>query len=277
MTLPSAAPSQSPLHRVKRRFGLKVKLTGMMLLTISAIAAIVHIPWVYISRQNVKQMVSVLHDEAFKGAQNDAAAFFDNVLAIQHIILSSLNNGLIDLEDPTGQGQLYLNLLHAHENITWVQIGFANGDFLGAQRRADGLYNLDVRRWDDTLGQLAEPGTDLAVQQRDRAQQAAVFEQTQAANISPGQLDWQVRTFDFVEAEDAWQQVDQTQRDEFYFSPQRPYYQAALATPGESVWTDVYRFRTGNVVGLDAAIAYEDPETGILQGVVSISFGLRRI
>ena len=277
MPLPSAAPALSPLRLAKRHFSLKVKLTGMMLLTISAIAAIVHIPWVYISRQNVKQMVSVLHDEAFQGAQNDAAAFFDNVLAIQHIILSSLDNGLIDIDDPTDQGRLYLNLLHAHENITWVQIGFANGDFLGAQRRDDGLYNLDQRRWDGTLGQLAEPGTDLAAQQRDRAQQAEIFEQTQDANFSPGQLDWQVRTYDFIEEDDAWQQVDQTRREEFYFAPQRPYYEEAVAQPGESVWTDVYRFRTGNVVGLDAAITYNDPETGALRGVVSISFGLRRI
>ena len=277
MPLPSAAPALSPLRLAKRHFSLKVKLTGMMLLTISAIAAIVHIPWVYISRENVKQMVSVLHDEAFQGAQNDAAAFFDNVLAIQHIILSSLDNGLIDIDDPTDQGRLYLNLLHAHENITWVQIGFANGDFLGAQRRDDGLYNLDQRRWDGTLGQLAEPGTDLAAQQRDRAQQAEIFEQTQDANFSPGQLDWQVRTYDFIEEDDAWQQVDQTRREEFYFAPQRPYYEEAVAQPGESVWTDVYRFRTGNVVGLDAAITYNDPETGALRGVVSISFGLRRI
>ncbi|MEM7649689.1 MAG: cache domain-containing protein, partial [Cyanobacteria bacterium P01_A01_bin.70] len=267
----------TPSPQRQRGLSLKVKLTGVMLLGIAAIAAIVHFPWAYISRRNVEQMVSQLHKESFQGARIDAASFFDNVLATQHIILSSLENGLIDADEPTAQGQLYLNLLHANENLTWVQIGFANGDFLGAQRRDDGLYNLDRRQWDGTLGELGAPGSDLAAQQADRKIQANTFLATGDEATLPGKPDWQIETYEFDENEIAWQQVDQSQRDDFYYAPIRPFYTAAWPTPGESVWTDVYRFKTGNVVGLDAAVTYQDPDDNRLRGVISISFGLRRI
>ncbi|MGD1861059.1 MAG: cyclic nucleotide-binding domain-containing protein [Leptolyngbyaceae cyanobacterium] len=266
-----------PIFPHRHSLSLKVKLTGVILLTMTTVAAIVHLPWVFTSRRNVQEIVSQLHEESFQGAQNDTAAFFDNVLALQHIILSSIKNDLIALEEPDDQGQLYLDLLHSHENLTWVQIGFANGDFLGAQRRADGLYNLDRRQWGDTLGELGQPGSDLAAQQAERQRQAERFDQTSDRANQFDSPDWQVETYEFVDGQKGWQQVDQFQRNEFYYAPSRPYYQTALATPGKNVWTDVYRFRTGNVVGLDAAVTYQDPDSGVVQGVVSISFGLRRI
>lgn len=267
----SSSPGNPP-----RGLSLKVKLTGMMLLATTAIAAIVHIPWVYTSRRNVEQIVSQLHEESFHGAQNDAAAFFENVLGLQHIMLSSLDDGLVELGDIEQQGALFLNLLHSHENFTWVQIGFANGDFLGAQRREDGLYNLDVRQWDDPLGTLAEPGTPLAQAQNQRAQQAEALQETGDPSVVSGRPDWRVRTLRFDENQ-GWVQVDRSRREEYYYAPIRPWYQAAAENPGENVWTEVYRFKTGNVVGLDAATTYSDPETGQVRAVVSISFGLRSI
>ncbi|MEM6522106.1 MAG: cyclic nucleotide-binding domain-containing protein, partial [Cyanobacteria bacterium P01_C01_bin.70] len=206
-----------------------------------------------------------------------AAAFFDNVLGTKHVILSSLENGLIELEDPSAQGQLYLNLLHSQEHLAWVQIGFANGDFLGAQRREDGLYHLDKRQWGDRLGELGEPGSALAVAQAEREEQAQVYAQTGELSELLGKPDWQVETYQFSPEDRTLTQVDSNRRHEFYYAPLRPYYQEALENLGETVWTDVYRFRTGNVVGLDAATAYRDPETGVLRGVISISIGLRQI
>ncbi|MEM1311719.1 MAG: hypothetical protein AAGF98_19825, partial [Cyanobacteria bacterium P01_H01_bin.153] len=198
----SPSPTSNP------GLSIKVKLTSMMLLGIAAIAAIVHFPWVFTSRRNVQQMVSQLHEESFRGAQNDAAAFFDNVLGTKHVILSSLENGLIELEDPSAQGQLYLNLLHSQEHLAWVQIGFANGDFLGAQRREDGLYHLDKRQWGDRLGELGEPGSALAVAQAEREEQAQVYAQTGELSELLGKPDWQVETYQFSPEDRTLTQVD---------------------------------------------------------------------
>ena len=246
------------------------------MLTIGMIAAIVHIPWVYTSRRNVNELVSQLQERSFQSAENATASFFDNVVAIKRIITSSFDNGLISLEEPDRQGQLYLNLLYNQENITWVQIGFANGDFLGAQRRSDGLYNLDRRQWGNTLGQLGEPGTPLAAEIEEQAKQVAIYSDTRQWDTSLEQPTRTIETYRFTEDQD-WQKVEETQRPEVYHAPSRPYYMAAAANPGEDVWTNVYVFRTDNVVGLDSAITYEEPEDGRLRAVISVSFGLRHL
>lgn len=268
--MPRLAP-----HR-QRGLSLKIKLTGAILMTIATIAAIVHIPWVYTSRRNVQQMISQLHAESFQGAKLDAAAFFDDMLALQQLILSSFKNDLVDAEDPLAHGQLYLHLLHANPSLSWVQIGFANGDFLGANRRADGLYNLDRRQWDTILGEVGIPGSELEQVQAERKVQALAFAAGET-EISPGQPDWQVATHRFDEGSNLWGVVEQSQRNDHFYAPARPWYQAAWESPDQSVWTDVYRFKTDDVVGLDAAVTYRDPQSNELRGVVSVSFGLRHI
>ncbi|MEM9005142.1 MAG: cyclic nucleotide-binding domain-containing protein [Cyanobacteria bacterium P01_F01_bin.86] len=270
LTPPPRARSSQP------RLSLNYKLAGVVLLTIGTIAAIVHIPWAHTSRRNVNELVSQLQERSFQSAENATASFFDNIVAIKRLITSSLDNGLINWKDPAQQEQLYLNLLHNQENITWVQIGFANGDFLGAQRRSDGLYNLDRRQWGETLGELGEPGTPLAEELEKRAQQAERYSDTQQWDTSLKQPTRTIETYRFTENQD-WQKVEETQRQEIYYAPSRPYYLAAAANPGENVWTDVYVFRTDNVVGLDSAITYEDPDDGRLRAVISVSFGLRHL
>ena len=47
--------------------------------------------------------------------------------------------------------------------------------------------------------------------------------------------------------------------------------------PGENVWTDLYVFRTGNAVGLDATTTYRESEDTPIRGVISISFELQQI
>lgn len=142
------AKAASQSVAIPRSLSLKTKITGVMLLTVSAIAAIVHFPWAYTSRQNVDDMVSQINSELMNSTENEVGHLFENILSSKQLITSSLDEGLIQLDDPEVQGRFYLNLLKANENFTWVQFAFANGDYLGAQRRSDGLYNLIQRQWE---------------------------------------------------------------------------------------------------------------------------------
>jgi hypothetical protein len=160
--LANAAPKSAA---IPRSLSLKTKITGVMLLTVSAIAAIVHFPWAYTSRQNVNDMVSQINSEVMDSTENEVDNLFENILSSKQLITSSLDEGLIQLDEPETQGRFYLNLLKANENFTWVQFAFENGDYLGVKRRPDGLYDLIKRQWDDTLGALPEPGSALAEQQ----------------------------------------------------------------------------------------------------------------
>ncbi|MEM6518705.1 MAG: hypothetical protein AAF722_05145, partial [Cyanobacteria bacterium P01_C01_bin.70] len=87
-----------------RNLSLKTKITGVMLLTVSAIAAIVHFPWAYTSRQNVNDMVGQINQEVMNNTQNEVDNLFENILSSQQLIKSSLDDGLFQLEDPEDQG-----------------------------------------------------------------------------------------------------------------------------------------------------------------------------
>ena len=259
-----------------RSLSLKTKITGVMLLTVSAIAAIVHFPWAYTSRQNVDEMVGQINGELMNSTENEVENLFENILSSKQLVKNSLDDGLFELEDPEVQGRFYLNLLQANENFTWVQFAFANGDYLGVQRRPDGFYNLIKRQWDDTLGLLGEPGSDLAEQQAERAKVAEQYLQTQQWQDDFATAQKTVQTYEYQPDGD-WEKVEETVGTEFYYSPIRPFYQAAFENPGENVWTDLYVFRTGNAVGLDATTTYRESEDTPIRGVISISFELQQI
>ena len=259
-----------------RSLSLKTKITGVMLITVSAIAAIVHFPWVYTSRQNVDEMVSQINIELMNSTENEVENLFENILSSKQLIKNSLDDNLFELEDAETQGRFYLNLLQANENFTWVQFAFANGDYLGVQRRPDGLYNVIKRQWDETLGILGEPGSDLAAEQAERAEVAEQYLQDQQWQEDFETAVKTVETYEFLPDGD-WEKVEESVGTEFYYSPIRPFYQAAFENPGENVWTDLYVFRTGNAVGLDATTTYRESEDAPIRGVISISFELQQI
>lgn len=270
---PQVAPDAVAMTR---NLSLKTKITGVMLLTVSAIAAIVHFPWAYTSRQNVNDMVGQINSELMNSTENEVENLFENILSSKQLIKNSLDDGLIQLDEPETQGRFYLNLLQANENFTWVQFAFANGDYLGVQRRPDGFYNLIKRQWDDTLGELGEPGSDLAIQQAERATVAEQYLRDQQWQEDFETAEKTVQTYKFMSDGD-WEKVEETVGTEFYYAPIRPFYQAAFENPGENVWTDLYVFRTGNAVGLDATTTYRASADTPIRGVISISFELQQI
>ena len=270
----SGEPGAKPQDH--RGLSLKTKITGVMLVTVSAIAAIVHFPWAYTSRQNVNEMVGQINSELMRGTENEVGNLFEDILASQQLIKSSLDDGLVELNEPTSQGRFYLNILQAHENFTWVQFAFANGDYLGVQRRPDGLYSLIMRQWDDTLGELGAPGTALAATQAERARRAATYKATQKWDDSYETARKTEEIYQF-RPDGEWLKTGEILGSQVYYAPIRPFYEAAIAQPGESVWTDVYVYSTGNAVGLDAATTYQPVADEPIRGVISISFELRQI
>jgi HAMP domain-containing protein len=261
---------------IGRNLSLKTKITGVMLLTVSSIAAIVHIPWAYTSRQNVDDMVSQINSELMNSTENEVDHLFENILSSKQLIASSLDEGLIQLDDAETQGRFYLNLLKANENFTWVQFAFENGDYLGVKRRPDGLYDLIKRQWDETLGALPEPDSELAAEQAKRAEIAAQYLQDQQLPNDLETAAKTVQTYEF-QTNNAWQILEETIGSEFYYAPIRPFYRDAFERPDENVWTDLYVFKTDNAVGLDAANTYRESENSPIRGVISISFELQQI
>ncbi|MEM8638674.1 MAG: HAMP domain-containing protein [Cyanobacteria bacterium P01_G01_bin.54] len=268
----TATPKPQPSNGLS----LKATLTGVVLITVGLTAAAVHFPWLWTSERNVDDVVSQLNEEVMRGTAQEVEQLFDNVLSAKHLIEDAFDQQLVDPYDPKQQADFYLSLLKANDNFTWVQLGYANGDYLGVQRRADGLFNVIRRQWDEQLGQLAEPGTPLARIQAERAVQVEEYLNTNIWDKTLAPAAKTVDTYNLIDSR--WQKVGASQTAEIYYAPVRPFYQVAAETPGEDAWTDIYVFVTGKAVGIDSSITYSpQPMTGRFLGVISISFELRQI
>jgi len=240
------------------------------------IAAITYFPLASTARRNTEDMVSQLNRRLMASTANEVSNLFANALIIQDFIESNLDSGAVEIDDPEILGRFQLDTLRANDYVTWISLGFANGDYIGAQRRSDGLYSIIRRQWDDTLGILGESGSALAQKQMQRAQLATTFWQDGSWDSATDIAQKTVETFQFSQGQD-WKKIDENQAPELYYAPIRPFYRIAAANPGEQVWTDVYVFSTESALGLDTSKTYQFPGDENIRGVIAISFELRQI
>ncbi|MEM8546298.1 MAG: cyclic nucleotide-binding domain-containing protein, partial [Cyanobacteria bacterium P01_H01_bin.119] len=157
-------------------------------------------------------------------------------------------------------------------SIAAIKIGFANGDFLGVQRLSNDRYRVERYQWDNTLGEQGAPNSDLANRQTQRRQQAAVFEaaQTWPEAERPTHI---TQTVVFNNTDNTWQVISETEDQGILYAPLQPDYKAAIASPNQSVWTQVYALE--NQLSIDSAIAYGGGDTP--QAVISVTLSLQRI
>jgi len=259
------------------RLSLKTTLAGVVLLIVGTTAAMVHFPWVLTSQRNTDSVVSQLNEEVIRGTSQEVERIFDNVLSAKHLIRDVFDRGLVNPYSLEQQESFYLSVLKANANFTWVQLGYANGDYVGVQRRPDGLFNVITRQWDTPLGQRAKVGTPQAQRQAERVQLVDGYLATETWPTNLATALKTIVTYQLTTDGD-FKKTEEVKTSEVYYAPVRPFYKAAAAKPGEDVWTDLYVFKTGNAVGLDSSITYQKPDSKEpFLGVISISFELQQI
>ncbi|MDX2216755.1 MAG: cache domain-containing protein [Oculatellaceae cyanobacterium bins.114] len=226
-------------YKQRRTLSLKAKLAGAILITVSATAAIVHFPWLWASSRNINSIVDQLNEAITRQTSREVGNIFSNVKSAQVLIQSTFLSGMVDLNNKQAREEFYLNVLEANPNLTWVQFGYPNGNYLGLQRGENGRINI--------INRVYNPQTEQATKTVESYQRIGRNLQLIGTETKP----------------------------ETYYAPQRPWYQAAMANRGEQAWTNVYVFATGKVPGIDSAITLEDQ--GRLLGVISIAFDLKQI
>ncbi|MEM9118424.1 MAG: cache domain-containing protein [Cyanobacteria bacterium P01_F01_bin.56] len=220
--------------------GLKTTLVSAMLLTVTATATMVYTPWSWMSRRNIETIVDQTNKEIAVGTSKEVERLFSNAESAQQFIESSLNRNLLDLDDPENREFFFLNVLAATPAFTWVQYGDANGDFLGAQRTANGELHFHDRDW-----QRATQITDAIVNSYE-VREAALFPiESKSYEMNPP-----------------------------YYAPDRPWYQGAAVAPDQRSWT-VYVYRSSGTPGLDVTKAVM-AETG-LAGVIGVGIELNQL
>ncbi|WP_448570588.1 HAMP domain-containing protein [Trichothermofontia sp.] len=222
------------------QINLTTKLLGAVFLIMGTTVMVVHIPWLITARRNIDDIVSYVNNQVTQGTGAEVERIFNNVALVHHFIEQSFLSQ-ISLDNPYKRELFYLKILEANPGFSWLQFGFPNGDFFGANRVSDSLSVVN-RRWND-LEQIALKTSDF-------------YTIDAQGNLKIGRTE--------------------IVREDFY-SPQRSWYKAALETPGEIAWSDVYIFRTSRTPGVSSGLVLKDPDSGDLLGVVSIAFELKQV
>lgn len=231
-------PALAQTEKSWRKIGLKAKLLGAVVLTIGSTALIVHLPWNWTSQRNVDSVVTQVNDDITQGTVREVDNIFSHVEST-HLLIKLMFANLIDLNSPNDRETFYLNLLTSRADFSWLEFGFSNGDFFGANRRQSDEISLIQRDWNPTTRETQKT--------------------TRIYQILPT----------------GRKLLDTEITQEKYYAPQRPWYQDAVNRPNKLVWSDVYVFRTSKQPGINASQTFF--QDGQLVGVASIAFELNRI
>ncbi|MBI4780443.1 MAG: HAMP domain-containing protein [Oscillatoriophycideae cyanobacterium NC_groundwater_1537_Pr4_S-0.65um_50_18] len=225
---------------LKKTPSLKITLAGAVLITISTTAAIVYFPWQLVSERNVDMLIAQTNKEIALATSQEVERLFSSAQSAQELLQSSYINNFVNLSDQKAQEAFLLSALKANPDFTWVQFGYANGDFLGAQRTSEGLLNFHSRDWNEK-------------------------NQTTTATI---------RSYRLVDRQLKQLNSQSMPMNPAFYAPRRPWYQSALKTPGQPAWT-IYVYRSTHAPGMDAAISIE--QQGKTVGVVGVGIELKQL
>ena len=225
--------------------GFKVTLVVAVISMVSTTAAIVYIPWFLNSRKNVDNIIQQVNDAIAASTSRGVVRVFSNVQSTLELTRKMFQNQLIDPKNSQAREAFFLNLLSTQPNFTWIEFGFANGNYFGVQRKKDDKgektlsLNLINRRWDS---------------QKQQNTKNTVSYQLFGEKLLPQR---------------------KLQEIERYNASQRGWYKAAVKNPNKIAWTDIYVFRTSKTPGISASIPVN--EKGGQLGVVSIAFELQQV
>lgn len=225
--------------------GFKATLVLAVVSIVSTTAAIVYIPWFLTSRKNVDNIIQQVNDAIAASTSRGVVRIFSNVQSTLELTKKVFQNELIDPNNPQAREAFFLNLLSTQPNFTWIEFGFANGNYFGVQRKKDDKgektlsLNLMNRRWNS---------------QKQQNTKTTISYQVLGEKLLPQK---------------------KTEEIERYNASQRGWYKAAVKNPDKIAWTDVYVFRTSKTPGISASIPVNQKEKKL--GVVSIAFELQQI
>jgi len=222
----------------RRRWPLERVAAFAAVAIVAMTAAAILAPVWFVGARETETLADRLNAAVALDTRREIEGLFTRIEALQETARSVLAAGAVDIDDRKGRNALFMGLLRADPSISWVSFGFENGDFYGANRRELNRYRLVESRWDP-------------------ARAAAT------------------RVIDYlVDYEGALYPTHSKVVENDYNAVDRSWFQEAHGAQGP-IWTDVYRFASSDLPGLNTAVRVE--QDGDLVGVVSIAIELNRL
>ncbi len=219
---------------------LKTLLVGATVLSVGVTTAVVYIPWRIISNNNVDHLTSQINQETAKNASLEVGLIFKSAQAAQTFLQKASDRNVMALDRKESVEQVFFTLLESRPNLTWVMFGYPNGNFMGIQRTGENTFQLHQRQWNAQEGQSLHTTLSYEV----AGENLRLIKQETEKDSKP------------------------------FYSPDRPWYKSAQATPNETYWTSYVR-RNNNQSSLDSAITFN--KNGNLMGILNLGFDLDQI
>ena len=148
----TAPPVEEPATpRALRKLGLRTALTGLVLLTVTVTALLIHLTWFYASRRNVADVVEQLNRQIVGSVQHEVRATLNDAWSVQEAVQSIFFQEAIKPTDEAKREFIFLALLRSHPTLSWIAVGFPDGGFFGALKAADDEIDMvEVKRNPET-------------------------------------------------------------------------------------------------------------------------------
>jgi adenylate cyclase len=137
--------------RAPRKLGLRMALTGLVLLTVAVTAILIHLTWFYAARRNVADVVGQLNRQIVGSVQHEVRATLNDAWSVQEAVRSIFFQEAIKPTDEAKREFIFLALLRSHPTLSWIAVGFPDGGFFGALKAADDEIDMvEVKRNPET-------------------------------------------------------------------------------------------------------------------------------
>lgn len=135
-------------EKPSRKLGLRVALTGLVLATVTATALLIHVSWSYTARQNVTDVVGQLNRQIVDSIHHELRGVLDDAWSMQEAVRSIFFQGTIRTTDEAKREFVFLALLRSQPSLSWISLGFPNGNFFGARKASDTEIDMVEVKWD---------------------------------------------------------------------------------------------------------------------------------
>lgn len=191
----------------KRGLGIGQILTLLIATTGLLIAAVVHFSWQRTADENIRDVASQLNRQIVGSIRQELAGALANAEAAREAVRSIFYQNVLDATDEAKREFIFLALLQSQPALSWISLGWPNGDFFGAQKLGqDQIRMVEVRR---------DPETQVRQRRID------------SYDVLDGDIEFKRREF----TDSAFSAIDQ------------PWYRG-VPEDGRPAWTETYTFPT---------------------------------
>ena len=140
-----------PEARATRKLGLRAALTGLVLLTVTITAILIHLTWFYSARRNVADVVGQLNRQIVGSVHHEVRGILNDAWSVQEAVRSIFFQEAIKPTDEAKREFIFLALLRSHPTLSWIALGFPDGAFFGALKAGDDEIDMvEVKRDPET-------------------------------------------------------------------------------------------------------------------------------